>query len=61
MDTYLPAAKFLASPEEPGVEQAEQVEKISYINAEFTYGLGKEINAEFNRKFLDCQVDILGN
>lgn len=61
MDTYLPAAKFLASPEEPGVEQAEQVEKISYISAEFTYGLGKEINAEFNRKFLDCQVDILGN
>lgn len=61
VDTCLPDAKFLASPEAPGVEQSEQVEKISYICAEFTYGLRKEINAEFNRKFLDCQVDILGN
>lgn len=55
MDAYMPAAKFLASPEAPGVEQAEQAERISYLCAEFTYGLGKEINAEFNTKFLTAK------
>lgn len=61
VDIYLPAAKLLAHPEPPGVEQAEQVERMSYMCAEFTYGLRREINAEFNQKFLDCRVDILGN
>lgn len=61
VETDLPAAKFLASPEAPGVEQAEQVERIFYVCAEFTYGLGREVNSKFNQKFLDCQVDILGN